>query len=80
MRELSVNSAATLRQGSSANHGVPARHEWVSAVVPFASGQMATDALAEPHVVDCATEWQPFGARWPDGSVHTLIAAPPRIG
>jgi hypothetical protein len=43
-----------------------ARAEGVAVVVPFASGSCpGTPAL---HVPDAATCWQPFGARWPDGS------------
>ncbi|MEZ5963881.1 MAG: hypothetical protein R3F56_08565 [Planctomycetota bacterium] len=45
-----------------------ARDEWASAVLPFARGEVAADARPERHLDGLATVWQPFGARWPDGS------------
>ncbi|MEQ1634408.1 MAG: hypothetical protein ABL997_18650, partial [Planctomycetota bacterium] len=42
------------------------RREVASAVVPFARGTVRDDPGL--HVGDAATAWQPFGARWPDGS------------
>ncbi len=42
------------------------RAEWWSCVVPFAEGSVR--AAPERHVPGSATVWQPFGARWPDGS------------
>ena len=43
-----------------------ARRQPVAVVVPFAPGM----AFAPPRLTvnDLATVWQPFGARWPDGS------------
>ncbi|MHC4921957.1 MAG: hypothetical protein ACYTKC_20515 [Planctomycetota bacterium] len=43
-----------------------ARREWACAAVPFARG--ATKAAPKLHVAGVPTIWQPFGARWPDGS------------
>lgn len=47
------------------------RDEWCSVVVPFAEGKykQAPPLHAEGH----ATVWQPFGARWPDGSLRQAI-------
>ncbi|MCA8944485.1 MAG: hypothetical protein KDB80_18130, partial [Planctomycetes bacterium] len=47
------------------------RDEWISASVPFAEG--AVPSIPELHVEGCATVWQPFGARWPDGSVRQAL-------
>lgn len=47
------------------------RREGVAVVVPFAPGQVAT--LPELHVPGQPTAWQPFGARWPDGSVRQAL-------
>ncbi len=47
------------------------RREVVAVVVPFPRGAMsATPAL---YVEDKPTVWQPFGARWPDGSVRQAL-------
>lgn len=46
-----------------------ARTEWVSAVVPFARGEVS-GAVPARHVEGQATVWQAFGARWPDGSLR----------
>ncbi len=48
-----------------------ARTEWTSVVVPFAKGTV--DELPDLHVRDCPTVWQPFGARWNDGSLRQAI-------
>jgi hypothetical protein len=45
-----------------------AREEWAHAVVPFARGQ--APRIPDLHVRDRATVWQPFGARWDDGSIR----------
>lgn len=42
------------------------RREGVAVVVPFAAGRCPT--TPDLHVPGTATCWQPFGARWPDGS------------
>lgn len=47
------------------------REEWCTAVVPFAKGAVA--ATPDLHVAGHATVWQPFGARWPDGSVRQAL-------
>ena len=47
------------------------REEWVSAVVPFSAGSV-TD-IPDLHVRGHATVWQPFGARWPDGSTRQAL-------
>lgn len=39
--------------------------------VPFAQG--AVPGLPDLHVKDRATVWQPFGARWPDGSLRQAL-------
>jgi hypothetical protein len=44
------------------------RDEWVVCVVPFARGDVAAAAAPGLHVDGHATVWQPFGARWADGS------------
>lgn len=43
-----------------------ARREGAAVVVPFAAGTCPD--TPELHVAGAATCWQPFGARWPDGS------------
>lgn len=48
-----------------------ARAEGVAVVVPFAPG--AVPALPQLHVAGTPTAWQPFGARWPDGSLRTAL-------
>jgi len=50
-----------------------ARHEWVTAVVPFAAGEVAAGTLPELHVEGAATVWRPFGARWSDGSTRQAL-------
>ena len=48
-----------------------ARTEGVSCVVPFARGEV--QVLPDLHVEGSATVWQPFGARWPDGSLRQAL-------
>src|SRR5262252_10345129 len=48
-----------------------ARREIAAVVVPFASG--AVPGLPDLHVDGHATAWQPFGARWPDGSLRQAL-------
>ena len=48
-----------------------ARRELAAVAVPFARG--AVKELPELHVQDRATAWQPFGARWPDGSLRQAL-------
>ncbi|MBL8751695.1 MAG: hypothetical protein JNK15_00225 [Planctomycetes bacterium] len=48
-----------------------ARMEGAAVVVPFARG--AVRELPDLHVQDRATVWQPFGARWPDGSLRQAL-------
>jgi hypothetical protein len=48
-----------------------ARHEGAAVVVPFADG--AVPKLPDLHVPGTPTAWQPFGARWPDGSVRQAL-------
>ena len=60
MRELTVQNLAPF-----------ARSEWVQAVVPFAEG--STTGLPELHVEGRPTVWEPFGARWPDGSLRQAL-------
>jgi hypothetical protein len=48
-----------------------ARREGAAAVVPFAEGTVP--AVPDLHVRDTATAWQPFGARWPDGSLRQAL-------
>src|SRR5262245_44766789 len=48
-----------------------ARAEGVAVVGPFAPG--AYGPTPDLHVPDTATAWQPFGARWPDGSVRQAL-------
>ncbi len=43
-----------------------AREEWAQVVVPFAKGQVTESP--DLHVQGLPTVWQPFGARWDDGS------------
>ena len=47
------------------------RREGAAVVVPFAQG--AVTGVPDLHVVDTPTAWQPFGARWPDGSVRQAL-------
>lgn len=47
------------------------RREGVAVVVPFAPGEVA--ALPDLHVDHTPTAWQPFGARWPDGSLRQAL-------
>ncbi len=59
-----------------------ARREGAAVVVPFAAG---TVRETPPwHVPDQPTAWQPFGARWPDGSLRQalclFVAELPAIG
>ncbi|MCU0865715.1 MAG: hypothetical protein MUC36_18165 [Planctomycetes bacterium] len=48
-----------------------ARDEGAAVVVPFAAG--AVPDTPPWHVPDTPTSWQPFGARWPDGSVRQAL-------
>jgi hypothetical protein len=48
-----------------------AREEGTAVVVPFAPG--AAPELPPWHVPDTPTSWQPFGLRWPDGSVRQAL-------
>ncbi|MEI6129825.1 MAG: hypothetical protein WCR59_07160, partial [Planctomycetota bacterium] len=47
------------------------RREVVTVVVPFLRGTVPT--IPDLHVRDRATAWQPFGARWPDGSLRQAL-------
>lgn len=47
------------------------RREGVAVVVPFARGEV--HELPNLHVPDTPTAWQPFGARWPDGSLRQAL-------
>jgi hypothetical protein len=47
------------------------RDEWISCSVPFAEGEV--QGSPQLHVDGLATAWQPFGARWPDGSVRQAL-------
>ncbi len=48
-----------------------ARREGAAVVVPFAPG--AVRDVPALHVKDTPTCWQPFGARWPDGSLRQAL-------
>jgi hypothetical protein len=48
-----------------------ARREIAAVVVPFANG--AVPGLPDLHVDGHPTAWQPFGARWPDGSLRQAL-------
>ncbi len=48
-----------------------ARREIASVVVPFALGTVPD--LPDLHVDGRPTAWQPFGARWPDGSLRQAL-------
>lgn len=47
------------------------RREGAAVVVPFARG--AVRDVPDLHVADTPTCWQPFGARWPDGSLRQAL-------
>jgi hypothetical protein len=48
------------------------RHEGIAAVVSFAPGEVPT--LPALHVAgQHVTAWQPFGMRWPDGSLRQAL-------
>jgi hypothetical protein len=47
------------------------RAEWIACSVPFAEGVAA--GVPALHVDGLPTVWQPFGARWPDGSVRQAL-------
>lgn len=47
------------------------RREWAVASVPFAPGTV--QGLPDLHVEGHPTVWQPFGARWPDGSLRQAL-------
>lgn len=51
-----------------------ARREWLAVAVPFASGAVPAGQTPDLHVDGHATTWQPFGARWPDGSLRQALA------
>lgn len=53
------------------NLATHARAEVAAVVVPFARG--AVKDLPDLHVAGGPTVWQPFGARWPDGSLRQAI-------
>lgn len=48
-----------------------ARAEGIAAVVSFAPGEVPT--VPDLHVDGQRTAWQPFGMRWPDGSLRQAI-------
>lgn len=58
------------------------RAEWFAAAVPFAPGEVT--GRPDLHARDHVTCWEPFGARWPDGSLRQAIclvrAELPRLG
>jgi hypothetical protein len=55
------------------------RREVAAVAVPFARG--AVTDLPQLHVKDRATVWEPFGARWPDGSLrHALCLFEVELG
>lgn len=47
------------------------RREGAAIVVPFAAGAVAD--VPDLHVPGTPTAWQPFGARWPDGSLRQAL-------
>lgn len=47
------------------------RTEVATAVVPFAMGEVK--GTPDLHVEGSATAWEPFGARWPDGSLRQAL-------
>src|SRR5690606_17077019 len=55
------------------NLAAHARREWIAAAVPFAAGAVPAGDLPDLHVDGIATVWQPFGARWPDGSLRQAL-------
>ncbi|MEC7582781.1 MAG: hypothetical protein VYE77_00555 [Planctomycetota bacterium] len=68
---LLLAASATAQTLRLQNLAPRARQETATVVVPFARGTvMRTPDL---HVEDTATVWQPFGARWPDGSVRQAL-------
>ncbi len=48
-----------------------ARREVAAVAVPFTMG--AVEELPQLHAEGFATAWQPFGARWPDGSLRQAL-------
>lgn len=48
-----------------------ARQEGIAAVVSFAEGEVTS--VPDLHVDGLRTAWQPFGMRWPDGSLRQAI-------
>ncbi|HEU4419890.1 MAG TPA: hypothetical protein VFT55_13240, partial [Planctomycetota bacterium] len=48
-----------------------ARREGACVVVPFTEG--AVPKVPDLHVPGAPTAWQPFGARWPDGSLRQAL-------
>jgi hypothetical protein len=66
-------AASALAQGPIVVQNLTAmpREEWVGAVVPFRRG--AVPGIPELQVKGAPTVWQPFGARWPDGSLRQAI-------
>ena len=77
-RKLIIQIAAALSLGSALaaqsrtitvqNLAPSPREEWVVATVPFARG--AVEGVPDLHVDGHPTVWQPFGARWPDGTTR----------
>ncbi|MBL8728164.1 MAG: hypothetical protein JNM25_07025 [Planctomycetes bacterium] len=63
--------AAAVRTLCLQNLAPNARAEGAAVVVPFAEG--AVPDRPDLHVRDTATAWQPFGARWPDGSLRQAL-------
>ncbi|MBX3462978.1 MAG: hypothetical protein KF830_07395 [Planctomycetes bacterium] len=63
--------ASPARQLCVQNLAPHARREGVAVVVPFAQGAVPT--LPDLHVRGTPTAWEPFGARWPDGSLRQAL-------
>ena len=64
-------AAAPVRELVVQNLAPFARREGAAVVVPFARGSVPD--LPMLHVADTPTVWQPFGARWPDGSLRQAL-------
>lgn len=62
---------ATARELVLQNLAPFARAEVAAVVVPFALGTVPE--LPALHIAGTPTAWQPFGARWPDGSLRQAI-------
>jgi hypothetical protein len=50
------------------------RLQWTHVPVPFAQGELPAKGPALWSLGDLPTVWQPFGARWPDGSARQAFA------